>query len=58
MSNEFEYVNLTGDSLYVCDFGNFRFLKDFDSDLLVGGFMDGGLDLAEGALTESFACMS
>jgi hypothetical protein len=55
MSDEFEDVDLAGDSFYVCYVHYLFFLEDFYGHFLTGGDVDGGLDFAEGPLAEGFA---
>lgn len=45
-------MDLARYSFDVCYFSNFAFFKYFNGDLLISGFMYGGLNLAEGALAD------
>jgi hypothetical protein len=50
----FQDVDLAGDALYVGDVDYLLFLEDFHGDFLLGAFVDGEFDFAEGALAEGF----
>ena len=41
MTDEFQDMDLAGDSFDIRHFGNLAFLQYFYSDILIGGFMDG-----------------
>jgi len=48
-------VYLARHSLDVGYFRNFGFLQYFDGNILIGGFVDGRFNFAEGALADGFA---
>ena len=52
MLNDFQNMNLSGDSLDICDVGNFTFLKNLHSDLFACSDVAAEFDFAESALTK------
>ena len=50
MLNDFQNMNLSGDSLDICDVGNFTFLKNLHSDLFACSDVAAEFDFAESAL--------
>ncbi len=55
MPNQFEYVDLTGDSLHIGYVYDSLFLQDLYSDFLSSESVRGQLHLPEGALPYGFA---
>jgi hypothetical protein len=51
MSDKFEDMNFSWDSLHISYINDFLFIEYFDSNFLSCGDMDGGFDFAESAFS-------
>ena len=58
MSDEFEDVYLSENSLSICKIIYFILLENFDGDILSSRFVNTEFNLAEGSLSEGFAWVS